>query len=82
MNGTVAPEAESSLRRVAYFSMEIALEPEIPTYSGGLGVLSGDTLRSAADLAQVLFGLATSLWLLYAATPLQVWSNHSRRRGS
>jgi starch phosphorylase len=50
MNGTVAPEAESSLRRVAYFSMEIALEPEIPTYSGGLGVLSGDTLRSAADL--------------------------------
>lgn len=36
--------------RVAYFSMEIALEPEIPTYSGGLGILAGDTLRSAADL--------------------------------
>jgi starch phosphorylase len=36
--------------RVAYFSMEIALEPGIPTYSGGLGVLAGDTLRSAADL--------------------------------
>lgn len=35
---------------VAYFSMEIALEPEIPTYSGGLGMLSGDTIRSAADL--------------------------------
>jgi len=35
---------------VAYFSMEIALEPGIPTYSGGLGVLAGDTLRSAADL--------------------------------
>ena len=31
--------------------MEIALRPEIPTYSGGLGVLAGDTLRSAADLA-------------------------------
>jgi starch phosphorylase len=30
--------------------MEIALDPEIPTYSGGLGVLAGDTLRSAADL--------------------------------
>jgi starch phosphorylase len=30
--------------------MEIALEPELPTYSGGLGVLAGDTLRSAADL--------------------------------
>jgi starch phosphorylase len=36
-------------RRVAYFSMEIAVAPEIPTYSGGLGVLAGDTLRSAAD---------------------------------
>jgi starch phosphorylase len=35
---------------IAYFSMEIALDPEIPTYSGGLGVLAGDTLRSAADL--------------------------------
>lgn len=35
---------------VAYFSMEIALDPEIPTYSGGLGVLAGDTLRSFADL--------------------------------
>ena len=36
--------------RIAYFSMEIALQPEIQTYSGGLGVLAGDTLRSAADL--------------------------------
>jgi glycogen phosphorylase len=35
---------------VAYFSMEIAIAPEMPTYSGGLGVLAGDTLRSAADL--------------------------------
>lgn len=35
---------------VAYFSMEIAIHPAIPTYSGGLGVLAGDTLRSAADL--------------------------------
>ncbi len=34
---------------IAYFSMEIGLEPEIPTYSGGLGVLAGDTIRSAAD---------------------------------
>ncbi|MDR3741649.1 MAG: alpha-glucan family phosphorylase [Terracidiphilus sp.] len=35
---------------VAYFSMEIAIQPAMPTYSGGLGVLAGDTLRSAADL--------------------------------
>jgi starch phosphorylase len=36
--------------KVAYFSMEIALSPDMPTYSGGLGVLAGDTLRSCADL--------------------------------
>jgi glycogen phosphorylase len=36
--------------QVAYFSMEIAIQPSMPTYSGGLGVLAGDTLRSAADL--------------------------------
>lgn len=36
--------------RIAYFSMEIGLESEIPTYSGGLGVLGGDTVRSSADL--------------------------------
>src|SRR6266545_7093793 len=35
---------------VAYFSMEIGLDPLMPTYSGGLGVLAGDTVRSAADL--------------------------------
>ena len=35
---------------VAYFSMEIAINPGMPTYSGGLGVLAGDTMRSAADL--------------------------------
>ena len=35
---------------VAYFSMEIGLEQALPTYSGGLGVLAGDTIRSAADL--------------------------------
>jgi len=37
-------------RTIAYFSMEIGLETGIPTYSGGLGVLAGDTIRSAADL--------------------------------
>lgn len=36
--------------RIAYLSMEIALANEVPTYSGGLGILAGDTMRSAADL--------------------------------
>jgi len=40
-----------STPRIAYFSMEIALHAEIPTYAGGLGVLAGDVMRSAADLA-------------------------------
>ncbi|RXH54261.1 alpha-glucan family phosphorylase [Granulicella sibirica] len=38
-------------RTIAYYSMEIALSPALPTYSGGLGMLAGDTLRSAADTA-------------------------------
>ena len=37
-------------RLVAYFTMEIALENDMPSYSGGLGVLAGDTIRAAADI--------------------------------
>lgn len=37
--------------RIALFSMEIAIDPRIPSYSGGLGVLAGDILRSCADLS-------------------------------
>lgn len=36
-------------RQISYFSMEIGLENEIKTYSGGLGVLAGDTVKTAAD---------------------------------
>ncbi|MCA9770764.1 MAG: alpha-glucan family phosphorylase [Myxococcales bacterium] len=41
---------QSTDRRIAYFSMEIGLDPALPTYSGGLGILAGDTLKAAADL--------------------------------
>ncbi len=34
---------------IAYFTMEIGLDEAIPTYAGGLGILAGDTVRSAAD---------------------------------
>ncbi len=37
-------------RRIAYFSMEIGIDSKIPTYSGGLGILAGDTLKACADL--------------------------------
>src|SRR4030043_104274 len=43
--------------KIAYISMEIPLESNIPTYSGGLGVLSGDTVRSAADLEIPMVGI-------------------------
>jgi len=45
------------LPTIAYFSMEIALDAKIPTYSGGLGILAGDTLRSAADLGVPMIGV-------------------------
>jgi glycogen phosphorylase len=44
-------------RTIAYFSMEVALESPLPTYSGGLGVLAGDMLRSAADLGLSMVGV-------------------------
>ncbi len=36
--------------RIAYFSMEIGISGKMPTYSGGLGVLAGDIVKSSADL--------------------------------
>lgn len=48
---------EKPSAKIAYFSMEIALDPTIPTYSGGLGVLAGDMLRSAADLELPMVGI-------------------------
>lgn len=42
---------------IAYFSMEVALHDKLPTYSGGLGVLAGDFLRSAADIGLPLVGV-------------------------
>ena len=49
-DGRIIETMETKTPLVAYFSMEIGLDPGMPTYSGGLGVLAGDTLRSAADL--------------------------------
>ena len=52
-NSTIRPFASEPFPvsgLVAYFSMEIAINPAMPTYSGGLGMLAGDTLRSAADV--------------------------------
>src|SRR5579863_433757 len=48
--GKMSSETHPPKRFVAYFSMEIALENAMPSYSGGLGVLAGDTIRAAADI--------------------------------
>jgi starch phosphorylase len=55
----LAPEPRTSPQpsTVAYFSMEVGLEPAMPTYAGGLGVLAGDTLRAAADLGVPMVGV-------------------------
>jgi starch phosphorylase len=48
-------------RPVAYFSMEFGLHESLPIYSGGLGVLAGDHLKSASDLGIPLVGIGI-LW--------------------
>ena len=45
---------------IAYFSMEIGLVAELPTYAGGLGVLAGDTIRSAADRGLDMVAVTTA----------------------
>jgi len=50
-------EGQSRLHTVAYFSMEVAVDPQMPTYAGGLGILAGDTLRAAADLGAPIAGV-------------------------
>ncbi|GJL58835.1 MAG: alpha-glucan phosphorylase [Nitrospirales bacterium] len=49
-------------RRIAYFSMEVGVESSMPIYSGGLGILAGDTLKSCSDLKIPTVGVT----LLYA----------------
>ena len=43
--------------KIAYFSMEIGIDEHIPTYSGGLGILAGDTIKSCADLNVPVVGV-------------------------
>ena len=50
-------ERNPIFRSVGYFSMEIGISPHLPTYSGGLGILAGDILKSAADLGVPMVGV-------------------------
>jgi starch phosphorylase len=62
---------------VAYFSMEIALQNDYPTYSGGLGILAGDTLRAAADLGVPMLGVTLVHRLGYFRQHLDADGNQS-----
>ena len=52
---------QSTLKHVAYFSMEFGLSESLPIYSGGLGILAGDFLKTASDLGVPVTGIGL-LW--------------------
>jgi starch phosphorylase len=56
-NTWAARHAQALVAPVAYFSMEFALHESLPIYSGGLGVLAGDHMKSASDLGIPFVGI-------------------------
>jgi len=62
-------------RRIGYFSMEVAADPRMPTYSGGLGILAGDTLKSCADLKIPLVAVSLLYSKGYFDQKLDEWGN-------
>ena len=50
-------QGEGEGSSIAYFSMEFGVTPTLPIYSGGLGILAGDHLKSASDLGVPLVGI-------------------------
>ena len=80
--GGAAAEASGEVdttRRIAYFSMEVAVDPRMPTYSGGLGVLAGDTLRSCADLKIPIVAVSLLYAKGYFDQQLDEWGNQQER---
>lgn len=69
----LAPGVTDVTRRIAYFSMEVAVDPGMPTYSGGLGVLAGDTLRPCADLKIPLVAVSLLYGRGYFEQHLDEW---------
>lgn len=62
---------------IAYFSMEFGIDPAIPTYSGGLGILAGDTIRAAADLGLPMVGMTLLHRKGYFRQHLDIFGNQS-----
>src|ERR1700693_6303852 len=64
-------------KKIAYFSMEIALDPAIPSYGGGLGILAGDMLRSAADLELPMVAVTLAYRKGYFRQHLDAYGNQT-----
>lgn len=62
-------------RRIAYFSMEVGVDSNMPIYSGGLGILAGDTLKSCADLKVPTVGVSLLYTHGYFDQKLDEWGN-------
>jgi starch phosphorylase len=73
------PGGTEVLRRIAYFSMEVGVVSEMPTYAGGLGVLAGDTLKSAADLKLPVVAVSLLSAKGYFDQTLDQWGNQQER---
>ena len=56
-HGTGRPFPNSRIAKIAYFSTEFGLNESVPIYSGGLGILSGDHMKSASDMGLPLVGV-------------------------
>jgi starch phosphorylase len=48
---------DKSIKSIAYFSMEFGLSEALPIYSGGLGILAGDYLKTASDMGVPVIGI-------------------------
>jgi len=79
--GLIRPSQEEpeELRQIGYFSMEVAIESGMPTYSGGLGVLAGDSLRSCADLRVPIVGVTLLCRKGYFDQKLDEWGGQQEQ---
>ena len=68
---TINPESSTKIAPIVYFSAEFGLHESLPMYSGGLGILAGDHLKSASDLGLPLIGMG----LLYRQGYFQQYLN-------
>ena len=67
----LSPAKGPSKGRIAYFSAEFGLHESLPLYSGGLGILAGDHMKSASDLGLPMIGVG----LLYKHGYFQQYLN-------